>query len=138
MNYHLITYTVYLLIAVPLTIWVARTLHANGRVFLTDAFGGNEGLADSINRLLVVGFYLVNVGFVLLYLKHGERAAAMDGVIEVVATKVGLVMLVLGGLHFFNLYLFNNFRKRALEAKKPLEPPVLPTARLAAAPGVAG
>src|SRR6476660_1665021 len=58
------TYLLYLPISVAMTIWVARTLHKNGRIFLVDNFQGNEPLADSVDHLLVVGFYLVNVGFV--------------------------------------------------------------------------
>ena len=49
------TYLSYLAISIALTIWVAKTLHKNGRIFLVDAFGGNEPLADSVNHLLVGG-----------------------------------------------------------------------------------
>ena len=65
------TYLIYLAISIALTIWVARTLHKNGRVFLVDVFHGNEALADSVNHLLVVGFYLINFGYVSLALKLG-------------------------------------------------------------------
>ena len=62
MNYIVCTYALYLAISIALTVWVAKTLHKNGRLFLVDAFHGNEPLADSINHLLLVGFYLINVG----------------------------------------------------------------------------
>ena len=62
------TQLAYLAISVALTVWVARTLHRNGRVFLVDCFHGNTELADSVNHLLIVGFYLINVGFVSLAL----------------------------------------------------------------------
>ena len=65
------SYLTYLAVTVPLTIWVASTLSSNGRVFLEDVFTENAALADAINKLLVVGFYLLNVGFVLLYLRTG-------------------------------------------------------------------
>jgi hypothetical protein len=64
MDLKVITYGAYILISVLLTIWVARTLHKNGRVFLVEVFGGDEALADSVNHLLVVGFYLINFGYV--------------------------------------------------------------------------
>ena len=70
------TYIVYIALSIPLTIWVAQTLHKNGRVFLIDSFRGNERLADSVNHLLVVGFYLINIGYVALALK--ERIAPTD------------------------------------------------------------
>ena len=126
MNYIVITYLLYLVISVALTVWVARTLHKNGRVFLVDAFQGNEPLADSINHLLLVGFYLMNIGYVSLALKYGDKAADLEGLLEALSTKVGAVLLIPGGMHFFNLYVFSKMRKRALLHSAP--PPVPPQA----------
>ena len=106
-------YTSYLVICLTVTIWVAHTLHKNGRVFLVDAFHGNTELADSVNHLLVVGFYLINVGYVALVLRATETLNTMRASIELVSDKVGLVLLVLGGMHFFNLFVFSRIRRRA-------------------------
>lgn len=114
----------YLVLAVILTIWVAQTLHKRGRIFLVDAFGGNEPLADSINHLLVVGFYLINVGYISLALKYGDKPTDLQGVLETLSTKMGVVMLVLGGMHFFNLLVFSRMRRQALLQQAP--PPVAP------------
>ena len=73
MNTIVITYLTYLALSIGLTVWVAQTLHKNGRVFLVDVFHGNEALADSVNHLLVVGFYLINLGYVTLALRIGTR-----------------------------------------------------------------
>ena len=119
------TYLIYLTISVAITIWVARTLFRNGHVFLVDCFRGNERLADSVNHLLVVGFYLINIGFITLYLKLGMTIPNVAGVFEALSTKLGVVLLVLGGMHFFNIYVFTRMRKRALLDSAP--PPVAPT-----------
>lgn len=124
-GYTVWTYLAYLVVSVSLTIWVARTLHKNGRIFLVDTFLGNEKLADSVNHLLVVGFYLINIGFVTLALKYGDKPSNLTGAIEFLSTKVGLVLVVLGVMHFFNLYVFTKMRKRALLRNMP--PPVHPT-----------
>jgi len=112
MNITVITYLSYLAISIALTVWVARTLHKNGRIFLVDVFHGNEGLADSVNHLLVVGFYLINLGYVSLALKIGYEVMSMREGIEALSWKVGLVLVVLGGMHFFNLYVFSRIRRR--------------------------
>lgn len=117
------TYLSYLLISILLTVWVARTLHKNGRIFLVDAFGGNEPLADSINHLLVVGFYLINIGYVSLALKEGSAPQDFRGVLEMLSTKVGVVLLVLGGMHFFNLFVFSRMRRRTVSHRMPPIPP---------------
>src|SRR6266704_4673008 len=105
-------YITYLVISLAVTIWVAHTLHKNGRVFLVDAFRGNEALADSVNHLLVVGFYLINIGYVTLALKYGAQAGNAQEAVETLSTKIGTVLLVLGGMHFFNLAVFTRMRKR--------------------------
>ena len=118
------TYLSYLLISTALTIWVARTLFKNGRIFLVDSFLGNEPLADSINHLLVVGFYLINFGYVTLALKSDEKPVDLQGALETLSTKIGWVLLVLGFMHFFNLLVFSKMRKRALlqNALPPVPP----------------
>ncbi|MGA9749173.1 MAG: hypothetical protein WBQ50_17090 [Nocardioides sp.] len=113
MSMTVVTYVSYLIVAVPLTIWVARTLSSNGRVFLADVFDGNDALAEAVNRLLVVGFYLLNIGFVTLYLRVSNEVLDLRGVLETLSVKIGIVMLVLGLVHFFNVYLFNSIRRRS-------------------------
>jgi hypothetical protein len=127
MNPAVWTYLAYLTISIALTVWVARTLHKNGRIFLVDSFHGNEGLADSVNHLLVVGFYLVNVGCVALALKYGGTPENAQGALEILSTKVGWVLLILGFMHFFNLLVFSKMRKRAVNENNVVPPPLVPT-----------
>ena len=123
------SYFTYLVVSVLLTIWVARTLHRNGRIFLVEAFRGNEQMADSVNHLLVVGFYLINIGFVTLALKYGDKPHDTREAIEFVSTKVGLVLVVLGVMHFFNMFNFDKLRHKGRAPRG--EMPVLPQAQLA-------
>src|SRR5882757_7411758 len=120
------TYLLYLAVSVALTVWVAKTLHKNGRIFLVDSFLGNEGLADSVNHLLVVGFYLINIGFVTLALKYGDKATDTQTALEILSTKVGLVLVVLGIMHFINLATFSKMRRRATPRPMGSVPPVFP------------
>lgn len=126
MTIDIATYLVYLSVSIALTVWVAHTLHKNGRIFLVDVFHGNESLADSVNHLLVVGFYLINLGWVCLMLKLGYDISSPKEGIEALSVKIGTVLLVLGGMHFFNLFLFSRMRRRATMRNAP--PPVYPDA----------
>lgn len=118
MNYIIITYAFYLLITIALTIWVAKTLFKNGKVFLVDIFHGNRELADSVNNLLLVGFYLINIGYAVYTLQVTSSITNFQGVIEKLSIKVGLIILILGAMHFFNLYIFFTLRKKAAQYKK--------------------
>lgn len=115
MNYIILAYALYLPITIALTIWVAKTLFTNGRIFLVDIFHGNELLADSVNKLLIVGFYLINIGYAVYTLQIFGEILSVQAVIERLSLKLGAIILILGGMHFFNLFLFFNLRKKAKE-----------------------
>ncbi|HKU94029.1 MAG TPA: hypothetical protein VJR58_02080 [Vineibacter sp.] len=127
----ILTYAAYLVISIAMTIWVAWTLSKRGRIFLIDGFGGKEELADSINHLLVVGFYLMNLGWVSLSLRFGARPDDIPGAIEFLTTKIGIILIVLGAMHFFNMFVIARLRQRALnyaraERMGPMPPAAVP------------
>lgn len=132
LNYTVLAYLVYLPVAIAMTVWVARTLHRNGRVFLVAAFRGNEAMADSVNHLLVVGFYLINVGFITTALRFGTKPRDLETMLEFLSMKLGIVLLVLGAMHFFNLFNFDKMRRKGTRpetpatAPAPIAPPTLP------------
>jgi len=115
-------YFVYLALSLGITIWVAKTLHKNGRIFLIDAFHGNEAMADSVNHLLVVGFYLVNIGYVTLALKSAGTLTDLRQSIELVSGKLGYVLVVLGLMHFGNLFVFSRMRNQGKRSTPPPPP----------------
>jgi hypothetical protein len=118
MNYIILTYSFYLAITIAITIWVARTLFRNGKVFLIDIFHGNRELADSVNNLLLVGFYLINIGYAVYTLQVTSSITNFQEVIEKLSVKIGLIILILGAMHFFNLYIFFTLRKKATAEKR--------------------
>lgn len=117
----LVTYAIYIAVSIAMTYWVGRTLNRNGRVFLIENFEGKETLADSVNHLLLVGFYLINLGFISLALKYGDKPSTAVEAVEFLSTKIGLVIVILGAMHFFNMLWLVKFRKSRLLQK--LAPP---------------
>jgi hypothetical protein len=107
-----IVYALNLIIAIGITIWVAHTLASNGEVFLIDCFGHNPELARSTNHLLVVGFYLVNLGFITLTLSLGDEPKTVPEAVRFLSAKVGLAVLVLGAMHFFNMGAIAQFGRK--------------------------
>ncbi|MEU6868616.1 hypothetical protein ABZ924_36215 [Streptomyces sp. NPDC046876] len=125
MDLTVVAYVIYLLISIGLTVWVARTLSRNGRVFIADVLHGNEKLADAVNHLLVVGFYLVNIGFVTLYLRSADSIDTARGLFEALSVKLGVVLLVLGVMHLGNVWVLNKMRRRGIMERQQT-PPVAP------------
>jgi len=106
-------YLVYLPITILITVWVANTLFKNGKVFLHDIFHGDTEMAESVNKLLLVGFYLVNIGYVVFTMQIQEHLESNREMLEFLSQKIGFIVLLLGGMHFFNLFIFFRLRKKA-------------------------
>jgi len=119
MNLQLIDYFIYICASVLLTVWVGDTLHRNGRPFLVSVFK-EDGLADSVNRLLVIGFYLVNFGAAAILINTGGAPATVADMLKQTVTRVGVVLLVLGFMHFSNLLVLHIIRRPLRQ--KPLPP----------------
>ena len=110
--YTTITHFVYILISLAMTVWVGRVLFKNGRIFVIEAFGGDENMGDSVNQLLITGFYLVNLGFIALFLSYGQNPTTSTEVIEFISTKIGVLLIVLAGMHYFNIFNFARLRQK--------------------------
>ena len=123
-NHMLSVYLAYTGASLALTIWLARTLFKNGEVFLEEVFSDNPRLASSVNHLLVVGFYLLNLGYAFVSLKSDNQVVTAAQGIETLGMKIGSLLLVLGALHMGNLYLFHRIRRRSQIRLAP--PPVRP------------
>jgi len=121
------TYVVYLAVTVPLTVWVGRALRRHGEVFLVDVFLGDERLAHAVNQLLVIGFYLLDLGYLTYFMTSSTEVGTSRQLMEVLSTKVGGVVLVVGLVHFTNVWALNAFRRRALLRAQGV-PPVAPSA----------
>lgn len=108
----ILTYSAFLLISLGLTVFTGRALSGSGRAFLLEVFGGNENLATAVDRLLVVGFYLLNLGFVLLAMRNPAEVTSARQAMGLLTVKLAEVLLVLGLLHLVNLMIFARLQRR--------------------------
>lgn len=125
MDLTVVAYLLYLAVTIPLTLWVGRALRRHGEVFLVDVFRGDTNLAHAVNQLLVIGFYLLNFGYVSYFMASPADVTTGRQLMELVSGKVGAVALIVGLLHFGNVWCLNALRRRALLRAQAV-PPVPP------------
>ena len=128
-----ITYILYTALSMSLTVWVGRTLFVNGRIFIIDSFNGNIEMADAVNKMLLIGFYLVNIGLVSLFLQFGHKPETPIEAIEYISAKMGIVLLALGAMHYFNMRNIAQMRRKAIYKAhtKPAKGTPVPEEKLA-------
>lgn len=111
-TYKVLAYLIYLPIAVGLTIYVGKTLFNHGKVFLNGIFNQDLELSTSVNKLLLTGFYLINIGYMVYTMKIIKAIETLPAMIEELSLKVGFIILFLGVFHFFNLFVFFRLKKQ--------------------------
>jgi hypothetical protein len=116
-------YVGYLLLSIALTIAVGTALSRSGRVFLTEVLGGNQALAGAVNRLLIVGFYLLTLGFIALVMRPPGAITSAAQAAQVLSIKIGEVLLVLGAAHLAGVAVFRRFGRRAPAPPASQAPP---------------
>lgn len=123
MDPKLAVYLAYLAITLGLTLWVGRTLLRHGQAFLRDVLPNGE-LAAAVTRMLVVGFYLLNLGYMAIAMKtYGEVTGPVDAV-ETLATKIGVIMLALVVVHLATVLLLARLRRQMQPNPQPRAYPV--------------
>lgn len=118
---------IYVTLALSLTVWLALTLSRNGRTFLADVFPDRPEMAKAVNELLVVGFYMLNLGWALLLIDSRQPASAAEAIVFL-STRLGMLLVTLGAIHFVNLLVFERIRRGRRPARP--DPPLWPTAPL--------
>ena len=112
---------IYLFVSIAFTVYVGQTLFANGKLFLMECLGSPK-TADAVNRLFLVGFYLMNLAFVFLMLRLGNTGFTLEHSLELLSGRIGLVTLIMGAMHFNNLFWCEFVRGKRLRSRK-IEPP---------------
>jgi hypothetical protein len=110
-----------------LTVWLARTLFHNGSVFLLDVFGDKPELAEAVNRLLVVGFFMFSLGWGL-FMFETSRSLDAFAAVQLLIQRLAVLLLVLAAVHFGNVFVF--WRIRTKREQRSMPAPVEPQARL--------
>ena len=134
MNYLIWTHVAYGLAAVALTAVLARTLFRHGALFLESVFEDNARMANAVNRLLVTGFYMLNMGYALLIFRTNDEVEAV-AITENLISRLGLLLVSLGVIHFVNMAVFFRIRRGGERAQFT---PARPTTTMTPPPPRAG
>lgn len=124
MNEPIDLYVTVVVLGAVITVLVGVLLYRNGEPFLVDVFGGDRERATGINRLLVVLFHLIVLG--LLALISVLEVPWATSTTQLVLTKLGVVLLVLGAAHGATMTVLTRIRLRRRVPRAGSTPTVQP------------
>jgi hypothetical protein len=120
MNYNIAAYIIYLSLMIFLIVYVGRYFYSNGRVFIVSLFNGDESLADQINKLLLIAYYLFNIGYAFIELNHWEKVTSVEMLLGSITSNMALLILILAVTHYFNMvviYLLSKKKSNSITNK---------------------
>ena len=100
---HIITYIVYITIASIMIIYVGNTCYKNGKVYITYYFSKDENFANSINNILRIAYYFLNLGLVIWTLNTLKKINSYQLLIEEITSRLSFIITIIAVLHLFNL-----------------------------------
>jgi hypothetical protein len=116
-----IAYIVYLLLTYLITVHVGLRFYKNGRLYILNLLNGDEELTNFINRLLLVGYYLLNLGYAAIMISFWEPITSWLDLFTSICIMTGRIMLTLGFIHFINMtviYFLSKQKQSPLTSKK--------------------
>lgn len=125
-----LTYLLYIGISLTMTFAVGHTLNKNGYIFLMENYADKTQLAKAINNMLLVGFYMINIGFISYTLKiNAGQPQNYAQLMEFLSVKVGFIAIVLGVMHFALMFALQKYSYQRVPNPLVAKPhkPVKPT-----------
>ncbi len=112
MNFNLLTYSIYLLITALIIIKVGFICYKNGNIFVTNLIPNDKEFCTRINKMLLVGYYLINIGYVVISLSDWKKINSFLQMVESISKHTAIIISILALLHYFNLFWITKFIKK--------------------------
>lgn len=111
MNYNVSAYIIFLALMIFIIVYVGRYFYSNGRVFIISLVKGNVSLADHINKLLLIAYYLFNIGYSFIQLKQWQKLTNLEMLFSSLASNIGALIFILAITHYFNMLIIYQLSK---------------------------
>ena len=112
MNYNIFSYFIYGCITVYIIYWVGKLFHRNGRIFILRLFHQNESMTDTTNNILLIAYYLFNIGYAVVQFSFWDKVSDIKSMIASISMKTGVLVTILAITHYFNIYLIYFLSKK--------------------------
>ncbi|WP_298394229.1 hypothetical protein [Flavobacterium sp.] len=114
MNLNIIGYTIYLLITTFIILKVGKICYRNGNIFVSELIPNHEDLCHQINQILLVGYYLLNLGYCAMTIISWEKIQSFHQLIEIIAFKSAIIICTIATMHYINIILLTKYIKKLI------------------------
>ena len=105
MNYNIAAYLIYLILTIFIIVYVGKLFYKNGRIFILALFKGDASRTDIVNNMLLIAYYLFNIGYALMTLRHWDKILSIESLIAAISVNMGVLIFILASTHYVNMML---------------------------------
>jgi len=114
MNLNIIGYLVYLCITSIVVVRVGKTCYTNGNIYVSQLIPEHEDICKKTNNVLLVGYYLLNLGYCATTLISWEQILSVDQMVEVISIKTASIITLISILHYINIFLITKYIQKLI------------------------
>lgn len=114
MNLNIIGYLIYFTITFFIIIKVGKVCYNNGNIYVSQLIPDHEELCQRINQMLLIGYYLLNIGYCAMTIISWQRIITTNHLIEIIASKAAIIIITIAIMHYINIFLLTKYIKKLI------------------------
>ncbi len=114
MNLNVIAYSIYLLITIVIIVHVGKVCYRNGNVYVAELIPDHLDLCHTTNKILLLGYYLMNIGYCAMTLISWQKIIGLTQMIEIIALKTSCIIALIAVMHYLNIYLLTKYIQKLI------------------------
>ena len=114
MNLNIIGYVIYLLITTFIIINVGKICYRNGNIYVAQLIPKHEDLCQKTNQVLLIGYYLLNLGYCGMTIISWDKIISYSQLVEVISIKTATIICIIAILHYFNIYIITKYIQKLI------------------------
>lgn len=114
MNLNIIGYVIYLLITTFIIINVGKICYRNGNIYVAQLIPEHEDLCQKTNQVLLIGYYLLNLGYCAMTLISWDKIISYSQLVEVISIKTATIICIIAMLHYFNIFILTKYIQKLI------------------------
>lgn len=114
MNLNIIGYGIYLLITSIIILKVGKICYQNGNVYVAELIPEHLDVCLKANQILLLGYYLLNIGYCAMTLISWEKIVSINQLVEVIALKSAIIIGTIAIMHYINIILLTKYIQKLI------------------------
>ncbi|VXA95633.1 conserved membrane hypothetical protein [Flavobacterium sp. 9AF] len=114
MNLNIIGYLIYFSTTFLIIIKVGKICYDNGNIYVSQLIPNHQELCHKINKMLLIGYYLTNIGYCARTIISWQKIETLKNLIEIIASKSAIIIISIAIMHYINIFLLTKYIRKLI------------------------